>query len=599
MPVQKHQSVLNGALILSAAVIIIKIIGVFYKMPLTALIGGVGRGYFNSAYELYVPIYAISMAGLPIAVARLVSESVALKRYRDARAIFNVALKMFVVIGIVGTTLLVLISFPYTRHIADPRNLPAVLSIAPSLFFCCIMSVYRGYYEGMRNMKPTAMSQVFEAFTKLFVGLGIAYAVVSFGLAQFHETQALSGQNAVVFGQKVQSLAEAYSVIYPISAAGAILGVTFGTVIGALFLIILHKLKGDGFSREDLMNSPEPMQARPLAKRLFLTALPMLASALVLNITNLIDTVTIQARLAHAIGVNADVVKAMYASSLEAAKTLDKDLVKYLWGVYGSSLDFKNLIPMIILSLGVSALPALSAAWAIKDSKSAKNTVETVLRITMLVALPAGIGIAVLAQPILTLIYGRGASTDIIPIAAPLVAVYGYATALIAVSSPVTNMLQAIGRADIPLKALLAGATVKIICNYFLIGIPEYNIKAAPVGSVACYVVIVGVNLFYLLKITRVRPDYLSVFVKPLIGAALCGITARLVYTGLMWIPALNTASGGFTVVAAATIVSIGAGALVFAVSILLMRGIVREDVTSLPKGEKIAKMLEKYRLLG
>ena len=111
--------------------------------------------------------------------------------------------------------------------------------------------------------------------------------------------------------------------------------------------------------------------------------------------------------------------------------------------------------------------------------------------------------------------------------------------------------------------------------------------------------VIVGVNLFYLLKITRVRPDYLSVFVKPLIGAALCGITARLVYTGLMWIPALNTASGGFTVVAAATIVSIGAGALVFAVSILLMRGIVREDVTSLPKGEKIAKMLEKYRLLG
>lgn len=608
MSEQKKQTMLNGALILSLAVVVIKIIGVFYKMPLTSLIGGVGRGYFNSAYEIYTPIYAISMSGLPIAVSRLVSESVALQRFSEARMVFKTALRIFFVIGIVGTVVLLLVSLPYTKYVAGPRNLPAVVAIAPSLFFCCIMSAYRGYYEGLRNMKPTAISQIFEAFAKLIVGLGAAYAIVSIGLNQFNTglaaaTDAIAHNNVVpqiiVFGRQVNDLSEAYSTIYPLSAAGAILGVTSGTIIGTIYLAILHSIKGDGFTRAQILNSPVSPSKKTLAKRLVVVATPIIMASLVLSVTNIIDTITIQSRLAHAISMNPEVIKSMYAASLAAAKTLDTDLVKYLWGVYGSSVDFKNLVPMLIVSLGVSALPALSAAWAVNDKKTAKTTIETVLRITMLVALPAGIGIGVLAEPILTLIYGRGASADIIPIAAPLVAAYGYATALISVSLPITNMLQAIGRADIPLKSLLIGALAKILCNYILVGNPAYNINGAPFGTIICYAIIVSLNLFYLLKISKVRLNVISVFIKPFACSALCGVTAWTVYHF-----ALKSLQGGQNEITTknvtiSAILAMALAALIFVAGILLLKGLARDDVIALPKGEKIVKVLEKYRLLS
>ncbi len=606
MAERKKQSVLKGALVLSMAVVVITIIGAIYKMPLTSLIGGVGRGYFNSAYEIFTPIYAISMAGLPIAVARMVSENVALRHYSEARMVLKTAMRMFFVIGIAGTILILIISIPYTKYVAGPRNLPAVLAIAPSLFFCCIMSAYRGYYEGLQNMKPTAVSQILEALAKLAVGLGGAYAIVAIGLNQFNTgvsvaSKAVAGgipDKIFVFGEPVSTLAQAYSAIYPIAAAGAIAGVTFGTIIGTFYLMLRHKVKGDGFTPENILNSPPSPSKRSIAKRLARIALPILTGALVFSVTNMIDTVTIQRRVAHAITVNPEIIKSMYSASLAAAKTLDSDLVKYLWGVYGASVDFKNLIPMFLVSLGVSALPALSAAWAVKDKRIIKNTIESVLRITMLVALPAGIGIGVLAKPILTLIYGWGDSADIIPIAAPLVATYGFATAIISVSTPVTNMLQAIGRADIPLKALIAGASVKIISNYILVGTPKYNIRGAPFGSVLCYVIIVIVNLYYLQKISKVRPDFVSVYLKPLFSSILCGTTAWLTYSSIGKLLATSAGELAIKNVALATVVSIISAGGVYVISIFLIKGIVKEDIIALPKGEKIAKTLEKYRLL-
>ncbi|NLP47599.1 MAG: polysaccharide biosynthesis protein [Clostridiales bacterium] len=609
MSQRKNQTMLNGALILSLAVLIVKIIGAVYKIPLTSLIGGVGRGYYNSAYEIYLPIYAISMAGLPVAVSRLVSENVALKRYREAESIFKTALKMFILIGVVGSLLIVAVAFPYTKFIAGAKNLPAVLAIAPSLFFCCVMAAYRGYYEGLRNMKPTAISQVLEAIAKLGIGLGLAYFAVSIGLKQYDTGLALlekavaAGLDELpqiyVFGQAVKDLPEAHSVIYPISAAGAILGVTSGTFFGAIYLSLKHRFTGSAFSKEELALSPVPSAGKDIAKNLLKVATPIIMSSLVLSITNLIDTLTIQARLAYALGKNAQIIKEMYATSFSAAKILDSDIVKYLWGVHGSATDFKNLIPTLIISLGVSALPAMAAAWVVKDKSTIKSTTETVIRITMLVALPAGIGIGVMARPILTLIYGSGSSADIIPVAVPLVAAYGYSTALFSVSTPITNMLQAIGRADIPLKSLALGAGAKILINYFLVGNPQVNIMGAPIASIVCYIIIVAINLIYLIKLTQVKLSFSSIFVKPLVAALLCGLTAKISYSGLLEILTRQGGQEGLKVTILATAVAVSLAVLVFAVCILSLKGLVKEDVISLPKGEKIAKVLEKYRLLG
>ena len=137
MASQKKQSVLNGAMLLMFAVMLVKVIGLLFKIPLTDMIGGVGRGYFNSAYEIYTPIFAISMAGLPVAVARMVAENVALGNYREPRMIRKVSMRLYIIVGIVGTLILLIAAFPYTKFVANERNLPAVLAVAPSIFFCC------------------------------------------------------------------------------------------------------------------------------------------------------------------------------------------------------------------------------------------------------------------------------------------------------------------------------------------------------------------------------------------------------------------------------------------------------------------------------
>lgn len=607
MASEKKQSVLNGAVMLMFAVVLVKLIGALFKIPLTDMLGATGRGYFNSAYEIYTPIFAISMAGLPVAVSRMVAENVALNRYREARMIFNVSKRIFILVGIAGSLILLIAAYPYARYVAGIKSLPAVLCVVPSIFFCCFMSAYRGYYEGLRNMTPTAVSQVIEALGKLVIGLALSKIIISVGTGQYEAGMLSSGNvSAVVFGTEVVSETEANSVIIPWAAAGAVLGVTVGSIASTVFLMICHKIKGDGFTRVQLVNSPKSASAEILAKNMIKIAIPMVVSSLILNITNIVDTVTIQSRLLSALNSDFDAVMQMHSQAFNEAVSLSrlnindlKEVKSYLWGAYGMALDFKNLVPTVTIQLGVSALPALAAAWAVKDKGATKSTIETVIRIGMLIALPAGIGMAALSEPILNIIYARGLSSDAIPIVVPILAAYGFATPIIAISTPTTSMLQAIGRTDIPVKSVAVGAVCKIICNFVLVGNPKINVYGAVVGTILFYVVIVVCNLTSLLRISKVKVNWMSVFVKPLVCALLCGITAYAANGLLTTVFPSDPSESILNMGTVSAVISIGLAVVVYALSLLLIKGIAREDVIVLPKGEKIAKMLEKYGLLG
>ncbi len=591
---KQGQSMLNGAFILVVATVLVKVIGALYKMPLTALIGGVGRGYFSRAYDIYTPVYAIAMAGLPVAVSKLVSQEKALGHYRDIRVIMKTARKIFLLTGSVATIILMGVAYPYSKFVIHaPDNWSSIMFIAPSVFFCCCMSSYRGYYEGLSNMIPTAISQVIEALGKLVLGLATAYIIMNYGIKRF-------SAGLPVFGVKALTEAEALSAIYPYTAAGAISGVTLGTVLGLIFLMIRHKISGDGITADMLSEAPEAQPSKSWGKLIIYTALPVAAGSLILNVTNLIDTVTISNRLAYALNIDLATLKSMYSAQIAASHTADGDIATYLYGAYTSALDFKNLIPTITMTLGISAIPALSAAWAIRDKKNIKITIESVIRITMLVALPAGFGMAVLAEPILGLVYNGTEAGDIVTIAAPILRTYGFAVFLFAVSSPVTNMLQAVGRMDIPLKSIVAGAIVKIILNYVLVGNPSININGAPIGSIVCYVVIVVINVFALVRITDVKLNFNSILVKPLICAAISAASALACYKvfgGIL--KNVGDPSSRLNGVTIATLIAVIAAVFAYVIALLLIKGISKDDVEMLPKGEKIAKTLEEKGILG
>lgn len=562
---RKKQSLLSGALILVVATLIVKIISAVYKIPVTNLIGATGMGYYSTAYKIYLPIWSISMAGLPVAVSKLISENMAQGRYNDVKSIFKISLKAFIVTGTAGTLLLVAIAYPYAKFIAKaPEALPVILCIAPAILICCVMSAYRGYYEGMRNMLPTAISQVTESLVKLVFGLGFTYASLKY-------CQANNINKA--------------EVMYPILASAAILGVTAGTLGSQIYLWIKMKKTGFGFTQEELFLAPQAKTNNQILKSLITLAIPIVFTSLISNVATLIDAATVQNRLAAAVTAGEASIRQMYPNIAPGTEKLNV----YLYGCFDVGETLRNMIPQITLTLGVSSLPALAQYWAVNDKKNIKISIESVLRICMLISLPAGIGMGVLSQPILSLLYGRS-QPDIQYICKDILQIFGFSMFLYALSSPVTTLLQAIGKAKIPAISFGCACAVKIVLNYVLVAMPEFNIKGAAISTVVCYSISVVVNYIFLIKYTKVKINYLSVLIKPLIASVLSGATA--------W--GVNYILSRFSIKEyIVTALAILAAALVYVISLLLLKALSKDDVLMLPKGEKIAKVLAKFNFLG
>lgn len=587
MAERKKQSLLTGAGVLAIATVIVKLIGALYKLPLTNLLTPEGYAYFQGAYAIYNPLYAISMAGLPIAVSKMVSQNVELGRIKDAERIFFVSRKLFFCVGLFGTALLMLLAVPYSHMVGESRNYISILVVAPCILFCCMMSSFRGYYEGLKNMTPTGVSQVIEAAVKLLVGLAATNVAMTVWIKSY-QNRAVDGV-ATVFGVEVKNESEALGAMYPYAAAVAILGVTLGSLLGLLYLFVKYKRHGFGFTREEIVNSPPAESDKSIMKQLIRTAAPIAFSSVVLNLSNLIDDTTIRTRLAYAFETGYEIIKTMYANVFEASGTLDEGVVNYLYGTHGTVLNIKNLIPTITLTLGISAIPALSTAWANKNKNEIRGAIETTLRVTMMIAMPAGFGIAALARPILSLLYSN--QSAMFDIAVPILVGYGLGMMFFAATSPMTNMLQAVGRMDVPIKSIALGSAVKIALNFILIGNPNININGAPISTTACYIIIFIINLTSLLKITKVKIDLVSVYLKPLLSAAVCGAVAWCTN----WIIAEKLMVQSRVV----CLVAVAFGGMAYAICMLLLKGIVKDDVLMLPKGEKIAKVLAKFKLLG
>lgn len=587
---RKKQSLLNGALVLVIATAFVEIIGVLYKIPLTEVIGTVGRGYTGTAYNIYIPVYNISMAGLPVAISKLVSQSVAEGHFNDVKKIFKVAFRLFFVTGLLGTVVLLALAYPYVIATDAKGSLPSIIMIAPAVFVCCVMATYRGYYSGLRNQNPSAISQMCEVVGKLVFGLGLAWAVQKYGMSCYE-------QGLSVFGTECSTAEEAVLALAPYAAAASIFGVTMGAVTSLIFLMIRHKVVGDKITAEELNNSPPAKSGKEIAKMLAKIAVPVVVSTLVMNITNLIDSVSIQNRLIGAINTDRSIFENLYQTALSLAGNLDNTQLKdYLYGAYEIALDFRNLVPTITTTLGLSAIPVLSEAWTLKNKLTVKTSVESVIRVAMLISLPIGMGMAILAEDILHLVYGSSSS---ISISASVMALYGSFTFIMAVAQPLINMLQAVGRPDIPMKSVSVAAVVKVIVNFLLVGIPGINIKGAIIGTFCFYLITVSVNLTSLMKVTDVRVNFKSVFFKPLFCAGLCAVGAWAV-TGLSkhFMPVFEVNSRIDTATVSA-VIGIVAAVVVYVLALLLTRSIVREDIKMLPKGEKICKILEKYNLIG
>lgn len=579
---RKSQSFLKGAMVLGGSMVLVKIMGMVYKILLSNMYGGVGTGLFNSAYALYNPLFMLSTAGFPIAISRMVSESITKKRFRDVKQIHRLSVPIFVIFGCLCFLAMVLGSFIYVKVINADNAIFALLCLSPTIFFGCLMSIYRGYFEGMRNMVPTAISEIIEAICKLFLGFTASFITMQMCLNQYNST-------GYVLGIKCDSITEAESAAIPVSIGAAITGISLGSLFGFLFLFIRYKRGGDGITREELKSSPPPRKNASIIRTMVKTAIPIGLGSIVMSLADMIDSTLVQRRINSIMDTNPEALLNVYGSLIPDEVYYSGETHTYLYGCYGIALTLMMLVTAVTQVFGTTALPSVTAAWTSGNKLQMKKSMETVMRVTTLVTIPSGIGMSVLAEPLLSLIYSGSSVANEVEISSKVLAIMGISVIFIATSTPLCSMLQAVGRMDIPLKLYTVGMIMKIIVNYILVGIPEINIQGANVGSLVCYGFVTIMAMFFLCRETKIIPNFVSILIKPLLAAIICGVGAYISEILFDMIFSQKIA----------TCLAVISAVVIYIVFLFVFKAIKREDVLQMPKGNKIIKVLEKHKLIG
>ena len=525
---QKKQNFLQGTALLAMATAIVKIIGAIYKIPLNAIIGKQGFSYYSTAYEIYNVLLMISTAGLPVAMSRMISQSASLGHYNQVRRIYSTAKSIFLGLGIGGSLLMTL----FCRQLAAFQNQPdawaAIGCLGPCVLLICVMSTFRGFFQGQSNMLPTSVSQVIEAVVKLIVGMLAA-------LALLHFTRSI-----------------------PLAAGGAILGVTVSCLVSALYLFSRFRK-----SYADLPCSEESADSFSVtAKRLLAIAVPITIGSAGLQMLTMLETKIYMGQL---LGLG--------YTQLEA------DSMK---GIYNMSQTIYNMPCAFITPITISIIPAITSHLTLLDHKAAKATEESAARVTGLICMPCAFGLATLAGPV-TALLGGYTGEDLV-LSTQLMSIMGMNIIFNAIVLLTNAMMQAHGHAVVPVVNMFIGGFLRLIVVYILTGNPDIGIVGTPIGAMICFLCIAVLNLFSMRRVIPDAPAIVKNLIRPFIAAAIMGI---FVWGSLKALTML-----GFTSRLILCGAPICVGVVVYVVAAVALKSITREDCLLLPKGEKIAKLL-------
>ncbi|MDF2839379.1 MAG: polysaccharide biosynthesis protein [Clostridia bacterium] len=532
MEIQK-QSFIKGAAILAAAGLITKIIGAIYRIPLGRIVGSEVMGYSQTGYEVYVWALTISAYAIPIAISKLVSEKIETGRKEEAHRIFKVALLFTSSIGL----LLSLIMFRYADVVAslfrNPGAYLAIVCIVPSIFIFSITGTLRGYFQGMQNMIPSALSQITEQLGRVVFGFVLALMFLPYGNQQ--------------------------------TAGGANAGTAIGGAISVVTLIYFYRKSRNQFRDTEGIVKRDRESTFGILKKILIISIPITIGGSMMPIMNLLDTFIVMDRLLAA-GYSSETAVSMYGQ---------------LKAMAGS---FVNLPQVLTISLAASLVPAIAESMAKKDYVGVAKKSELSIRVSLIVGLPAAMGLFILADPIMSMMYPE--ETKTLGIA---MAYLSPAIIFLTLVQTLTAILQGMGKERIPVINLFIGAVVKIIVSYTLTSIPYINVRGAALGTVAGYSVAAALNMIYIIKYQGYGLNYIKAFFKPAAATLAMMVAAYLTYNTSIKLLESNSL---------ATLLSIIIAASIYGVVLILIRGISIEELQMAPGGGRLSSILKKKGLL-
>ena len=524
----KKQNFLQGTALLAMATAIVKIIGAIYKIPLNAIIGKQGFSYYSTAYEIYNVLLMISTAGLPVAMSRMISQANSLGHSNRIRRIYKTSRAIFLTLGIAGSLLMTL----FCRQLAAFQNQPdawaAIGALGPCCLLICIMSTFRGFFQGHSNMLPTPVSQVLEAVVKLVVGMLAALLLLK-------STGSVS-----------------------LAAGGAILGVTISCMASSVYLF--GKFRKAYGALEPSSEAAESYS--DTAKRLMAIAVPITIGSAGLQILTMLETKIYMGQL---LGLG--------FTQLEA------DSMK---GIYNMSQTIYNMPCAFITPITISIIPAITSHLTLLDHKAAKATEESAARVTGLICMPCAFGLATLAGPVTALLGGYTGAD--LTLSTSLMTIMGYNIMFNAVVLLTNAMMQAHGHAVVPVVNMFIAGIMRLVVVYMLTGNPNIGIVGTPIGAMLCFLCIAVLNVFSMRRVMKDPPAIVKNLVKPFAAAAIMGIFVR----GALYLLQML----GITSRLILCGLPVAVGVVVYVIAAVLFKAITREDCLLLPKGAKIAKLL-------
>ena len=469
---QPRKGFLLGAMVLSLSGFLSKLCGAVFKIPLTNLVGPEAMGYFGSAYSIYNFLLALATAGIPTGISTMVARSIATKKYKDISSVLKIAASIFVLLGAVLSILGMIFARPLAQLMNSDEAYYCVLAIMPAVFFISAVAVFRGFFQGHNNMVPTAWSNVIEATFKLVAGYGIALILHLQGYPP-----------AVVVG-------------------GAMAGVTLGTVISALFMLLRYLLRGDEYRLSSESEAGDQSTPKKILTKDFLSiTFPIMISSVTSTLMSAVDSFFVVNRMK------------MY---------LDLSQANIRWGCYGSmALPIYNLPSFLITSIGTSLVPSISMAYAKNDKEKIRITLDKALKYASILAFGCGFGLSAVSEGAVRLFYGAQSEANI-EIATGLLSVISIALVSVGITNVTASILQSVGKAHMSVVSVAVGSLIKTATTFIMVSFPQINIYGAPLSTNIAYPIVLLMNLFFIRKYLGYIPKFRDVFLKPLVCAVGC-----------------------------------------------------------------------------
>lgn len=464
-----RNSFIKGTIILAAAGFISKFLGLFFRIPIINMIGEEGIGLYQLTYPLYSFLLAMA-AGIPIAVSKMISERTALHKMEEARLIFKVSFKFLAVFGFMASGIMIIFGRQLIEIFSWPEEAYySLLGISFAPFLTCLLSSYRGYFQGMQYMTFPAISQILEQITRVIVGVGLCFLLVKYGI--------------------------------PLAAGGASFGASVGSLVALIFMIYKYsKIKGEKLSSEKLPKSTK------ILGEILKIAIPISMAQTIGSVMALIDSFMVPALLNNS-GYTREIATSLYGQLTGKAQVLI------------------NVPLTLSIALAQSTVPAISEAFARSNMNSLTKNVNTAYKIAFIFALPCALGLFSLARPILSMLFMNNNDGY------ELMQILSIACIFIIIAQVSTSILNGASKTFAPLFAIIIGCIIKVISGIILIPNPNLNIKAAAISTLISYIVIALIDFVLVMKYTKVYVKLIENFIMPLICSLIMAVTVMISYS--------------------------------------------------------------------